>query len=153
MNTTKPTPTNQPGNKKTTNPIIIILVLIIIAVGAYFFFTNGSTNSYTNQTANSNTKSADQVSCEAAGGNWGWHGPSSTKNCNLPTTDGGHECANETDCQAGLCIAELDLNQQEIVDQGGIVQTAGTCPAWQRIFGCYYIVADGKVEGGELCID
>lgn len=114
---------------------------------------NANLNTNTALNTNIATNASTPESCEAQSGNWDYHGPYPTKYCNLPTSDGGKKCNNNNECEVEICIANLTLFEEEIVDQGGTIQKIGTCPAWQDTFGCYYIVANGEIDGGELCLD
>jgi hypothetical protein len=96
-------------------------------------------------------KPTDQAACEAQGGKWGPIGLYPQEVCNLPTTDAGTTCTDSSQCQSA-CVAELTQQQfDDAFRKGAIIETSGTCAAWQILVGCIPFVEDGKVS--IICID
>jgi hypothetical protein len=79
-------------------------------------------------------KSAEQVLCETAGGQWAVAGKTGAFICVSPTRDGGKACHKKGDCE-GLCLAR-----------------SGTCAPFSPLFGCNEVLEkDGRRV--TLCID
>jgi len=165
---------------KKTILIIIFVLFIIIAVAAFLRFviggpeddwicesgqwvkhgnpsaskpTTGCGTTTTNVNQNTNTAKIDeQETCEAQDGRWGSIGLFPAEVCNLPTTDGGQECSDATDCQANLCLTELTIEEMEQFTNGKTIKKTGQCPSWQITIGCVDTVEDGQVLG-TTCFD
>jgi len=93
----------------------------------------------------------DKSSCEALGGTWRRIGLSPRESCNLPTSDGGKECSDASECE-GACIAELSGAELENAMHGSAIRTKGKCTQWRITVGCQARVEDGVVHG-MLCVD
>ena len=89
--------------------------------------------------------------CLELGGKWDQCGMNPIKQCNLPTTDAGKTCKNQSECQ-GACFAELTEEQKNRVINGKVLVIDGKCSAWKLNYGCNAGVQDGKVNG-ILCKD
>lgn len=79
-------------------------------------------------------KSAEQITCEKRGGNWGSAGKSSLKTCIKRTRDAGKQCRKQGDCSS-VCLAR-----------------SGTCAPVKPLFGCNEIL---QKDGSRvtLCLD
>ncbi|MEI6098902.1 MAG: hypothetical protein WCS20_11500, partial [Alphaproteobacteria bacterium] len=79
-------------------------------------------------------KSAEQVLCEKAKGQWVAAGKTGAFYCAKPTRDGGKQCRNQSQCQ-GQCLAR-----------------SGTCSPITPLYGCNDVLQkDGRKV--TLCID
>ena len=85
--------------------------------------------------------------CESQGGSFGYIGLSLKEYCNLPTSDGGTECRDSSECE-GSCLVELTPEQDRIItwDHQVIMNITGTCTSYHMVVGCIAEVLDGKVE-------
>ena len=79
-------------------------------------------------------KSAEQITCEKRGGNWGSAGKSNLKTCIKRTRDAGKQCRKQGDCTS-VCLAR-----------------SGTCAPVKPLFGCNEIL---QKDGSRvtLCTD
>ena len=79
-------------------------------------------------------KSAEQITCEKRGGNWGSAGKSNSKTCIRRTRDAGKQCRKQGDCSS-VCLAR-----------------SGTCAPVKPLFGCNEIL---QKDGSRvtLCLD
>ena len=94
-----------------------------------------------------------QEECLAKGGKWKAVGIFPNPICNLPTTDGGKECASSNDCE-GSCLAVLTEDERSMLMRGENLdkEVEGTCTSWVRNFGCIGFVENSKVDRF-LCLD
>ncbi|OGX07915.1 MAG: hypothetical protein A2Z88_05575 [Omnitrophica WOR_2 bacterium GWA2_47_8] len=69
--------------------------------------------------------------------------------CNLPTTDKGKICSDDSECE-GDCIAALTGNQFEDIKDGKlVVKTQGICSDHVFVLGCHPHVENGEIKGIE----
>ncbi|MCX6695605.1 MAG: hypothetical protein NTU61_04855 [Candidatus Altiarchaeota archaeon] len=92
----------------------------------------------------------DNESCEALGGIWGRMGLSPSESCNLPTSDAGKTCSDNSECE-GMCIAELSPLNQARLGKGEYVKAKGKCSERRKNVGCLAMVQEGEVRG-MLCM-
>jgi hypothetical protein len=85
-----------------------------------------------------------QTACEAAGGTWGRFGLLGTELCNLPTSDAGRPCTDNSDCES-VCVAPdgAKLGDHVTGQCYGRSLTLGTCLPY---------VLDGVAQA-VLCVD
>jgi hypothetical protein len=93
----------------------------------------------------------DKESCEAANGVWGPIGLAPYDVCNVPTSDGGMICSDNSECE-GYCFADLTPEMEDQLAQGKSLVTLGQCSDWTQEIGCIAFVESGRVEN-MLCID
>lgn len=96
-----------------------------------------------------------QEDCLAKNGKWKAVGIYPNPICNIPTTDGGKECASSNDCEGSCLAVDLTEDQKSSLMRGpeGIgMKVKGECTKWMRNFGCIGFVEDGKVDKF-LCLD
>lgn len=90
--------------------------------------------------------------CESRGGSFGYIGLFPAAQCNLPTSDGGEECDDGSDCES-MCLVELTDEQRAEYDENGIITgIKGTCSEYKTVVGCWPVIEEGTVEM-EICID
>ena len=123
--------------------VVFVMCCVVLASGCISDDPTG------NDTTDNDT--VDKTECEEQGGVWDYVSPRPEKMCNLPTSDGGAECNDSTACE-GDCIADLSIEEQDIVSDGGVVETSGKCTSWELIVGCLTFVEDGTAEH-IICID
>jgi hypothetical protein len=94
-----------------------------------------------------------QEDCLANGGIWKKVGIYPNPICNIPTKDGGKECASSNDCE-GSCLAVLTDDQRRSLMKGenSGIEVPGKCTSMLRNFGCIGFVEGGKVDRF-LCLD
>lgn len=92
--------------------------------------------------------------CEAAGGSWEVAGISGEYFCNEVTADAGDKCYNGSECEGSCIIDEDDLTQEQRdrLEKNESISTHGYCSNRKMLYGCYYFVEAGLVDG-MLCID
>ena len=94
----------------------------------------------------------NKETCEAQKGEWGRFGLVIKEQCNLPTSDAGKTCRNQSECE-GACIADLSQEDQDrITESKEVIETSGKCTPWLFTYGCNAYIKDGKVDG-ILCVD
>lgn len=141
------------SNKKT------FLLLAFFLVGVVILFLVPRKNLQLNdETSNVIPRGAkieipkDKETCLAKNGKWAKIGPAPVESCNLPTSDGGKECTDTSECE-GTCLAALSNKEQNLVmREKKTIQTKGKCTPWVITVGCQARVQNGKVQG-ILCID
>lgn len=85
-----------------------------------------------------------KAACEAAGGTWARFGLLATELCNLPTSDAGQPCTDNSDCQS-VCVAPEGAKPGDRV--------TGKCYARSITLGtCLSYVVDGVAQA-VLCED
>lgn len=92
-----------------------------------------------------------EAACRARNGRWGRAGLFPQPICVLPTADAGRLCADRNECE-GLCLADPTPDQRRRVAARESIETTGRCTPRRPVFGCMYIVAEGRVRG-RLCAD
>lgn len=122
--------------KKQYYYIIGIFVVVIGFLGFYFY--NKQEKEQVKQ------PTINEKSCKEADGELVGNGPSDTWRCNLPTSDAGKECSNQSDCE-GSCIVDLEDNSR-VTDKHEIIYTKGQCTSWMITLGCNAYVEEGKVS-------
>lgn len=90
--------------------------------------------------------------CEGQGGTFGYVGLARAESCRIPTSDGGKECASDSDCE-GNCMANLTEGQQAALGRGESVDNVrGYCSQYPDVVGCVSFVENGRATP-EICID
>jgi hypothetical protein len=94
----------------------------------------------------------NQFSCESRQGKWGPIGLGIKNECNLPTSDAGKACGDQSECE-GACLAALSKEEKDrAMRQKVTIETRGQCTPWLITVGCMAQVRDEKVTG-LLCAD
>ena len=86
--------------------------------------------------------------CESQGGYFGQIGLNPTPYCNLPTSDGGKDCTDSSQCES-TCLADMGLESSDNLPISGVT---GKCADYSIVVGCIAMVEEGTVNG-ILCID
>jgi hypothetical protein len=92
-----------------------------------------------------------EADCRAHGGHWGRAGLFPQPICVLPTADAGRICGDRGECE-GLCLADPTPDERRRIAARESVEVIGRCTPKRPVFGCMYIVAEGRVRG-RLCAD
>lgn len=136
---------------------MLIFALIIVGLIVFFVLPRKSPPPPNSNGNNVVTKPKieipkDKETCLAKNGKWAKIGPAPVESCNLPTSDGGKECTDTSECE-GTCLAALSNEEQNLVmREKKTIQTKGKCTPWVITVGCQARVQNGKVNG-ILCID
>jgi hypothetical protein len=90
--------------------------------------------------------------CESQGGRFGYIGLYPVEECNLPTSDGGRECTDDSQCES-TCLADLTEDQYDKLRNNEVLTgVKGTCSGYRRVVGCRPVIENGIVES-EICVD
>ncbi len=83
-------------------------------------------------------------SCNQAGGSWEKVGKLQKEACVLPTSDAGHSCSDNKQCQVACIVSKRGVKAGDAVE--------GQCHNSTNLFGCKARVVDG-IARPTLCID
>ena len=114
---------------KTIFYILIAVGCLAVGLYAYFYFSEMS----------------PEISCEKLGGKIDRGNPGHKPLCSFPTSDGGKECTDSSQCESRRCYAPFprDLNVSQNI--------TGICGSWTLDFGCMDVVTNGKID--PTCFD
>lgn len=89
----------------------------------------------------------DAAACTAAGGLWGFLGPTTGQGCTAVAPDSGARCRSGRDCTSGHCLAILTPEvTQRLAAANRPVPADGLCAGLTRVRGCNALVEAGQAR-------